>query len=298
LSKQLGRQINSVDDLVVEKEPELPSELQQILDWHKSTGLPISAWSEYTRDFSKMSDEAVAREILAKSYPTFDAEDIDFKMKDFIYNEETDDEDQRMEKRVALKQFAADGRRELEKNRLDLKPSEPTALSAEDQEKLQKYDQIVQNQQQVQADNTAYTQALTSAATSFKPLNLNLGEGMELKYDVDAKSRRELPGLVEKMPHWYNQDGTVNHEAILRDALIIRDFDKIVARVLEQGVNIGKEGKMKADNNTDLDPGAPPVQGGGDEGKSKTNIDSVVDNLVGTRKRGLKWKPSAKAEAN
>jgi len=286
LSEKLNKPINSLDDLVTV--PELDPELKQLKDWKDKTGLSLLKFSDYNRDFSKMADVDVAREILAQEYENLTSEELDFVMKDYVFNEDEDNESDKMAKGVKLKRFAADGRKQLESNRLNLVPSEGQGLTEEQQKDLQLAKQVKEQQEQQQTGAVQYKKSLEKAALSLKAVNMQLSDDLNINYDVAEGDRRSLPELVEKMPHWYNEDGTVNHESIVKDALIIREYPNMIKKAFEQGISVGTENKINKDKNLTLDPGKEPVRGQGTP--KKGNINDVVDGITGGTKRQKRFK--------
>ena len=107
LSETLGREIKSFEDL--ETKEDLDEELNQLNAWKQQTGLSLSKWADYNKDFSQMSDLEVARETLAAENPNFTKEELEYTLKDFIYDEMEDDESDRIGKSIALKKFAKKG---------------------------------------------------------------------------------------------------------------------------------------------------------------------------------------------
>ena len=289
LSETLKRPIKTIEDLVIKETQELDPEVQQLLDWKEKTGLSLTQFAEYNRDFSKMSDIEVARETLAKQYPTFTSEELDYKMKKFIYNEDEDDDNDRLEKSIRLKEFATNGRRELEKGKLELKPhvTEPT-LTKEQQEDIALARQVRQNQANAETQQNEYVGNLQKAALNLKAVNMQLSDDLNIQYDIDEGARKSLPKLVQEMPHWYNSDRSVNHAAIVKDALIIKEFPSMVKKAYEQGVSVGTENKIKKDKNIVTDPGHNPRPNEGDS--KKGNINSIVDNITGgNKRRGMRF---------
>lgn len=292
LSERLNKPINSLDDLTPTI-PELDPELQQLKDWKEKTGLSLTDFATYNRDFSQMSDLDVVREIRSQQYSNLSGEELDFLMEDVTFNSEKDDERAQMAKSVKLKTEAADGRRKLEANKLDLKPN--TALTQQQQEDIALAQQVREQQQAQQTNADAYAKNLEKAALSLSAVNMQLSDDLNINYDVPEGDRKTLPELVNKMPHWYNKDGSINHEAIVKDALIIREYPNMIKKAYEQGVSIGIENKIRKDKNIPTDPGKEPVGGKGTP--KKGNINDVVDGITGgnnKRQKRFKFTPPQK----
>jgi hypothetical protein len=288
LSEKLNRKIENVDDLTVREEMQLDPEVKQLLEWKEKTGLSLSKWSDYNKDFSKMGDLDVAREILSQQYPNFTKAELDYSLKDYIFDEDMDDESDKMKKGIALKRYAQDGRQELEANQLKLISSEGQTLTSQQQKDLDAYAKIQGNQGSAEANQAQYVQDISKAAMSLEAINLQLSDDLAIKYDVSEGERRTLSKTVTEMPHWYNTDGSLNHAEVVQDGLKIRDFDTIVKKAFEQGLTVGQESKIKADNNITLDLQTPPARS--EEGQKKGNIDKVIDNIAGKGTKKSKFR--------
>ena len=55
------------------------------------------------------------------------------------------------------------------------------------------------------------------------------------------------------MPHWRNEDGSWNHQAVVNDAIKIKHFDDMLKLAYEQGLNSGKEELIAETKNITLD---------------------------------------------
>ena len=276
LSEKLNREIKTYDDLTP-KEKELDPELKQLMEWKEKTGLPLSKWSEYNKDFSKMGDLDVAREILTQKHPNFTKEELDYKLKNFVYDEDYDEETDQMKKSIALKEFAQEGRANLEKNKLDLKPSN-TSLSNEQAELIEYAKTVKERSENQSYDQAEYVRKLNESAITLNALNLKLSDNLEIKYDIPKGDKKALVDNVLSMPHWYDEKGVIKPDAVLSDGLKITHFNSIVDMVYQQGISVGKEelitsgGKPKAV--------IPSLPTGGASAKTG-NVSEVVSKITG-----------------
>ncbi len=287
LSEKLKRKIENWDDLTP-KEKEMDPEVKQILDWKEKTGLSLSKWSEYNKDYSKVGDLEIAREILAQKNPTFTAEELSYSLKRFIFDEDVDEELIRIPKSIALKEYAHKGRQEFEKNRLDLKESKPQdpSLTQEQQDDIAFAQEAKKGQEQSVLDNKTYGEDLNKAALALDGLNLKLTDDLTIKYDIPEGDKKTLAKSILEMPHWHNEDGSINHNNIALDGIKVRNFDSIMDAVLKQGIAIGKEEMIqgKPNSKTGLDEQS---QGGGET--KGGNIKEVVANITGSNKPKLRF---------
>lgn len=291
LSETLGREVKSYDDLKP-KEIQLDEEVKQLLEWKEKTGLSLSKWTDFNKDFSKMGDLDVAREILASKYPDFTEEELEYTMKGYVYDELEDDESDRIAKSIALKKFAKEGRETLEQNKINFLESQPkSSLSVEEKELLDYAKTVKQNEASLKDKNVAYQNSLKEASLKLQAINLDLGEGLTIKHNVAQESTKDLVDYINTMPEWYKEDGSFNHENIARDTYKLKNFDTIIKSAFEQGKNYAIEGKIKENNNISLDPSSINQD---NQTKEQGNIKEVVTNLTGKNSSKFRFRKSKK----
>lgn len=291
LSETLGREVKSYDDLKP-KEIQLDEEVKQLLEWKEKTGLSLSKWTDFNKDFSKMGDLDVAREILANKYPDFTEEELEYTMRGYIYDELEDDESDRIAKSIALKKFAKEGRETLEQNKINFLESQPkSSLSVEEKELLDYAKTVKQKEASLKDKNAVYQNSLKEASLKLQAINLDLGEGLTIKHNVAQESTKDLVDYINTMPEWYKEDGSFNHENIARDTYKLKNFDKIVKSVFEQGRNFAIEGKIRENNNISLDPSAINQD---NQTKEQGNIKEVVTTLTGKNSSKFRFRKSNK----
>lgn len=285
LSEMLGKEVKSADDLKVET-PQVSPEVQQLLDWQEKTGLPLSEWSNYNRDFSKLSDMDVAREILAKQYPSFTAEELAYSLKNYVYDEGIDDEGDKIKKSIDLKKFAKEGRDQLEANRLELTSSTPQAVLTQEQTDAIAFAQQVQAQNvDAQANADAYTQGIANASNSLDSIDLKLSDDLTIKYNVPDEVKQGLPKVVAEMPHWYNSDGSFNHENVVKDVAKVTNFEAMVKAAYAQGVAVGKEGQIKVGANITIDGTVPQTTSTPSKGNALDVVNKITNSKTGGKLR-------------
>ena len=291
LSETLGREVKSYDDLKP-KEVQLDEEVKQLLEWKEKTGLSLSKWTDFNKDFSKMGDLDVAREILASKYPDFTEEELEYTMKGYVYDELEDDESDRIAKSIALKKFAKEGRETLEQNKINFLESQPkSSLSVEEKELLDYAKSVKQKEASLKDQNVSYQNSLKEASLKLQAINLDLGEGLTIKHNVAQESTKDLVDYINTMPEWYKEDGSFNHENIARDTYKLKNFDTIIKSAFEQGKNYAIEGKIKENNNISLDPNAINQD---NQTKEQGNIKEVVSSLTGKNSSKFRFRKSKK----
>jgi hypothetical protein len=289
LSETLGREVKSYDDLKP-KEIQLDDEVKQLLEWKEKTGLSLSKWTDFNKDFSKMGDLDVAKEILANKYPDFTEEELEYTMRGYIYDELEDDESDRISKSIALKQFDKEGRETLEQNKINFLESQPkSSLSVEEKELLEYAKTVKQNEVSLKDKNVSYQNSLKEASLKLQAINLDLGEGLKINHNVAQESKKDLVDYINTMPDWYKEDGSFNHENIARDSYKLKNFDTIIKSAFEQGKNFAIEGKIRENNNISLDPSAINQD---NQTKEQGNIQEVVSALTGKNSSKFRFRKS------
>lgn len=291
LSETLGREVKSYDDLTP-KEVKLDDEVKQLLEWKEKTGLSLSKWADYNKDFSKLNDLEVAKEILAEKYPDFTEEELEYTMKGYVYDELEDDESDRIAKSIALKKFAKEGRETLEQKKINFLESQPkSSLSVEEKELLDYAKTVKQKEASLKDQNVSYQNSLKEASLKLQAINLDLGDGLKINHNVAQESKKDLVDYINTMPDWYKEDGSFNHENIARDSYKLKNFDTIIKAAFEQGKSFAIEGKIRENNNISLDPSSIRQD---NDTKEQGNIQEVVANLTGKNSSKFRFRKSKK----
>ena len=281
LSEKLNREIKSADDLTP-KEKEMDPEVKQLLDWKEETGLSLSKWSDYTKDYSQLGDLDVAKEILAKKNPNFTKEELAFKLEEFVYDEDIDDDTDKIKKSIALKEFAREGRTTLEKNKLTLKEAEKSSSLTKEQAELIVFAQNVKKDVEASTKTqTDYVNKINESAVALEGLNLKLSDDIEIKYNIPKGDKKSLVKNVLEMPHWYNEDGSMKHDVVLEDGLKVTHFNSIMNEVFKQGIAVGQEGGISQNKPA----GAPKIPQRDGGGAKTSNIKDVVSNITGGKSK-------------
>lgn len=253
LSEKLGREIQSLDELTKREETQLNPQIKAIADWADKTGRPIEDWVKFNKDYSTMSDVDKAREILSLKYPSFTEKEIELELSQFVESEDDLQEDIDVKTKELKKLISNDGKL-LEDVKLELgKPIEgynviPEEIKAEvDFAKAarESYDRAMKSQE-------VYDTGIKTAVDTMTGLEIDLDEGLKIDYNMSPEDKKDLPSFLSEMPHWKNTDGSMNHNAVVADALKIRNFDKIMKMVYQQGVAKGNEQLLKDANNITL----------------------------------------------
>lgn len=262
LNEKLGKEFNSFEDFntPAPAQQELPEDIQQILEWKEKTGRPLNDWVKFQKDYDNMSDEQIVREYLQVKYPGLDVEG---ELKAEYLPTEDDLDSDVSRKNRNLTKLAIDGRKELNNLRMQFNtPAEGyQKLTPEIQSELDFAKQVRENIKNQENSQQQYSDNIKSAASELSSIPLNLAEGTSINFNIDDTVKKSLPEMVNKMPHWYNEDGSLNHSAMVKDVAIVSQIDKIVQLAYEQGRNSGVDSQTKKENNITLDTKSMDAKG-------------------------------------
>lgn len=256
LSEKLGREIKSLSDLTpAETKNPLDSDpyLKGLADWREKTGRPIEDWIKFQKDYTKVSDEQVAREFLQLQYPELTPEEINLEVNRKYLSSEDDFDDDKAIKNLELKKIASLGRKELQKLVSDLGNPTPANYTPEVQQDLEIAKQYKTLVKQNEDANKQYSQNIVSKASELKSIKLELADDVSLDFKLPEGSDKSLVNHINYAPSWKTEDGGWNHEAIVRDAAIISNFQSMLKLAYEQGKSSGADSIIKEAKNTTLD---------------------------------------------
>jgi hypothetical protein len=284
LSEKLGREVSSWEDLNTQAETEDPfegdPELKAIAEWKKKTGRPISEWSQYQKDYSTMPEEDVVREHLRHTYPDFTEEEIELEMQEYVADEDLDTDRDAARKRLRLKKEAVKARRELNEFKTTFETPVQPNVPKEYEEAMSFYRDYQDKSTQSQNATKALQEGINSQVESIKSIPLQLSEESSINLNLSKEETQELPKLITETPHWFNQDGSYNYEAIVKDAAKMKHFDRAVKAAYEQGKNEGIELEDKDSRNVDFSKARSTNTAAGNE---EIIIEGADDMLNGGR---------------
>lgn len=282
LSEKLGKEIQSFEDLKPAEKVVNPLDndpyLKRLYEWREKTGRPLEDWIKYQKDYNSIQDLDVAREFLQYEYPTLEENEIELELRKYIPNDNDDDDDIAL-KKLELKKYATKGREVLSKFVTEL--GEPLSTINYPQEVLADLElakQVKGQLQNSQVMQQEYIKGIVNATNGLNSFKLNLSDTVTLDYKLPEQSKKEIPTLIETMPHWRFEDGSWNHQAVVEDAVKIKHFNDIIKLVYEQGLNAGKEELLSNTKNTTF---SQPTPAGANQIGKKGVVIEGVDNYLG-----------------
>lgn len=255
LNEKLGKQVNSFDELIeVKVENPLDDDpyLKSLYEWRQKTGRPIEEFQKYQKDYNSVDDFEVARELLQLEYPTLTSDEIQLELERYA-PDELDDDREAAYKKLELKKLATRGREVLSSFKADLEKPSEALLSPELKQDLELARTVKENYARQQEETKVYSENIRLSSQKTETFEINLGDDLKLNFRIPDESKKELPTLIETMPHWRNEDGSWNHQAVVNDAIKIKHFDDMLKLAYEQGLNSGKEELIAETKNITLD---------------------------------------------
>lgn len=255
LNEKLGKQVNSFDELIeVKVENPLDDDpyLKSLYEWRQKTGRPIEEFQKYQKDYNSVDDFEVVRELLQLEYPTLTSDEIQLELERYA-PDDLDDDREAAYKRLELKKLATRGREVLSSFKADLEKPSEALLSPELKQDLELARTVKENYARQQEETKVYSENIRLSSQKTETFEINLGDDLKLNFRIPDESKKELPTFIETMPHWRNEDGSWNHQAVVNDAIKIKHFDDMLKLAYEQGLNSGKEELIAETKNITLD---------------------------------------------
>lgn len=150
IGERYGKQINSFDELMTERETtdELPEDVAAYFKYKKETGRGIEDYVRLRKDFNSMNPDSLLREYLTVTEGEgLDPEDIDSLMDDYSYDEEIDEESVIKKVKLAKKRTIAKAKKFFnEQKELYKQPLESSsAVDSQANEELIEYRQYLES---------------------------------------------------------------------------------------------------------------------------------------------------------
>ena len=289
LSERLGKEVKSFDELKEVKTVNPLDEdpyLKNLYEWRKKTGRSIEEYTRYQKDYSQVSDIDVAREILQHEYPTLTNEEINLELKKYVATEDDYDEDVQM-KNLELKKLATRGRNVLKEFVSELGEPSNANLSPEVSESLKFAEDVKMQMKKQKEIQDKYISSIQQLSAKTDSLAVKLSDDLSINFNLSDDNKKNLPEMINTMPHWRNEDGSWNHQEVINDGIKISHFNDIVKLAYEQGLNAGKESLIKSTNNSTISNPSPSGSQPKD-GSKGIKVDGL-DEFFGRQKLSMRF---------
>ena len=137
IKNRYDKEINSIDDLVTEREQEdLPDDIANYMKYRQETGRSFDDYMRLNEDFDSMNQDSLLRQYFKQTQDGLDDEDIDVLMEDYSFDEDIDDESTIKKAKVEKKKKIAEAKKYFNSQKEKYKvPLESSTASIDPQEK-------------------------------------------------------------------------------------------------------------------------------------------------------------------
>ncbi len=246
LSQKLGREINSIDDLMEAQQAEAPAldeRISAIAKFVEETGRAPEDWFRYQSLNPEGMDDMTAIQIdMANNYPNLSYEELGLLIGSKYKNNpdvHTDDEI-----RLAQLQMKIDGdKARSEINRMRDSYSAP------------KNEDSAPQQQSIITDD--WIAQMSSEVDSLTGLEFDLGDDNTFEFGLDDQYKSQLKSknarLDEYFDDYVNQDGTWDYDKLSSHRAVVDNVDKIVKAAYTRGLGDGQKNLLNTAANVTTD---------------------------------------------
>lgn len=238
-------QVNETQEQQEVNQPELPENIQKVVDFMKETGGSLEDYVRLNTDYASVDEQTLLREYYKQTKSHLDNEEIGFLIEDsFSYDEDVDDERDIRRKKLAYKEEIAKARNFLDdlKGRYYDEVKLSSKLLPEQKEAIDFYNQYRKEQQELSASQQKASehfakQTETVFNNEFKGFDFKVGENKYRFKVQDVQQTKEAQSDI------LNAFGTfLDENNMLKDAqgyhkalFAARNADKIANHFYEQG---------------------------------------------------------------
>jgi len=157
IGKRYGKEINSFDELMSERESseELPEDVAAYLKYKKETGRGFNDFQRLQEDFDEMDPDYLLTQYYKATETGLDDDDIDIMLSEFDYDEDLDDETDVKKIKLAKKKVIAKAKgyfedmKEQYKLPLESSGGESSGIDSEEMEAYKRYTESAKTQQEL-----------------------------------------------------------------------------------------------------------------------------------------------------
>ena len=269
IGKRYGKEINSIDELVSEREESepLPEDVAAYLKYKKETGRGFNDFAKLQRDYTDLSPDALLREYYSITEEGLDSEDIDMLMEDFVFDEEVHEPTEIKKIKLAKKKEIAKAKKflreqqELYKQPLESRESSATANN----EELIEYRQYLESAKAQQNDATQKREWFVKKSdevfsSEFKGFKFNIGED-EIVYSPGSASelRKAQETPLNFVNKYLDSNGFIKDaEGYHKSLAIAMNPEKFAQFFYEQGKSQATDDVMRKTKNVNMTERSAP----------------------------------------
>jgi len=269
IGKRYGKEINSIDELVSEREESepLPEDVAAYLKYKKETGRGFNDFAKLQRDYTDLSPDALLREYYSITEEGLDSEDIDMLMEDFVFDEEVHEPTEVKKIKLAKKKEIAKAKRFLKQQQEQYKqPLESRESSATaNNEELIEYRQYLESAKAQQNDATQKREWFVKKSdevfsSEFKGFKFNIGED-EIVYSPGSASelRKAQETPLNFVNKYLDSNGFIKDaEGYHKSLAIAMNPEKFAQFFYEQGKSQATDDVMRKTKNVNMTERSAP----------------------------------------
>jgi hypothetical protein len=199
IGKRYNKQINSLDDLVAEREQAeaLPEDVAAYMKYKKDTGRGFEDFIKLKKDFDLMPPDQLLKEYLTSTQEGLDSDDIESLMDDYRFDEDLDDESTIKKIKITKKKVIAEAKKYFNSQKEKYKmPLESSLASIPDEEKevYESYKQYTQQARTIEEENNRKRQWFDQ-----KTNDVFNGEFKGFEFNINDKKFTFAPGDTSEL---------------------------------------------------------------------------------------------------
>lgn len=264
IGKRYGRDINSFDELMTERESseDLPEDVAAYLKYKKETGRGFNDFQRLQEDFDDMDPDYLLTQYYKATEKGLDDDDIDIMLSDFDYDEDLDDETDVKKIKLAKKKTIAkakgyfEGMKEQYKLPLESSGSEVSGLNSEELKDYKQYIESAKTQkEQGEHRRNWFTEKTNEVfGGEFKGFEFSVDEKPILYSPQSAQElKTKQSDVMNFLNKFMNDDGLVSDaEGYHKAIAVASNPEKFAQFFYEQGKASATEDVTRKMKNIDM----------------------------------------------
>jgi len=293
IGKRYGKEINSIDELVSQREESepLPEDVAAYLKYKKETGRGFNDFAKLQKDYSDLSPDALLKEYYSITEEGLDPEDIDDMLEEFKVDEDIHEPTDIKKIKLAKKKEIAKAKKFLRQQQEQYKqPLESRERSAsESDDELIEYRQYLESAKTQQDDANHKREWFVKKSdevfsSEFKGFKFNIGED-EIVYTPGSASelRKAQETPLNFVNKYLDSNGFIKDaEGYHKSLAVAMNPEKFAQFFYEQGKSQATDDVIRKTKNINMSERTAP------EVSSKSGLQ--VKSVSQPSSRGLKIK--------
>ena len=269
IGKRYGKEINSIDELVSQREESepLPNDVAAYLKYKKETGRGFEDYARLQKDYSDFSSDALLREYYTITEEGLDPEDIDDMMDEFSIDEDIHEPTEIKKIKLAKKKEIAKAKKFLRQQQEQYKqPLESRESSAsESNEELIEYRQYLESAKTQQEDASQKREWFVKKSdevfsSEFKGFKFKIGED-EVVYSPGSASelRKAQETPLNFVNKYLDSNGFIKDaEGYHKSLAVAMNPEKFAQFFYEQGKSQATDDVIRKTKNINMSERSAP----------------------------------------